>query len=126
MKKKVCYVAGPYSVGNVKENIKRARLYALHLWFHGFACICPHLNTSLFEEHEEDYGMSYETWLTGDEAMIERCDVLFVMPGWEVSSGTKREIAHAQKNDVPVLYLHEINGISDKLVAMTQPQDKFE
>lgn len=49
---RVAYVIGPYRAGTVRgivENIRRAEEVALALWRLGFAVICPHKNTALFD-----------------------------------------------------------------------------
>ena len=113
--KDVVYLAGPYS-GDVLKNIQEARKYALHLWIHGYAVICPHMNTAHFDCFEGMYGLDYETWMGGDFAFIERVDAVFVMPGWESSSGTRREIELAETLEKPVYYLSPIEEPGDELV----------
>jgi len=103
---KVAYVAGPYrskeGVRGIVENIRRAESLALHLWNCGYAVICPHKNTALFDGAEPD-----DVWLDGDLAVMRRCDAVFVMDNHEHSSGVRAEIAEAQRCGIPIHYYNE-------------------
>ena len=58
---KVAYVAGPYRAPTPYQtlrNIREAEYIALKLWKMGYAVICPHKNTSLFDGECDD-----STWL---------------------------------------------------------------
>jgi len=35
---------------------------------------------------------------------LDRCDALYVMDNWRISSGTQGEIAFAQKRDIPIFW----------------------
>lgn len=97
---KLAYVAGPYradSESGVVANIRAAEEVAIELWKHGYAVICPHKNTALFGGLCPD-----EVWLKGDLVMLERCDLVVLVPGWERSSGTKAEFVHAHERGIPV------------------------
>jgi hypothetical protein len=98
---KVAYVAGPYRGGTIRgtvENIRSAEAVALELWRMGFAVICPHLNTCLF-----DGALPDSVWLEGDLAILARCDVVVLAPGWEASEGARAEAVRAEESGIPVL-----------------------
>lgn len=97
---KVVYVAGPYrgpSEWAVKCNIEAAERIAVALWQQGYAVICPHKNTAFFGGAAPD-----EVWLTGDLEIMRRCDLVVLVPGWRSSSGTRAEVAEAQRLSIPV------------------------
>lgn len=61
---KVAFIVGPYAADtqqNVIRNIERARAVAEELWQAGFAVICPHTNSALFDEseHRQNYLAGY-------------------------------------------------------------------
>jgi len=97
---KVVYVAGPYrgaDAWEVERNIRRAEAVSLELWRMGAAPVCPHTSTRFFEGALPD-----ETFLRGDLVLLERCDGVVLVKGWESSEGTVAEIRHANKIGKPV------------------------
>ena len=106
---KLVYLAGPYSADaeeGIWDNIKIATIWSIRLWSEGYAVLCPHLNTAGFHNYEtEETGLNYDVWIAGDLEMLKRCDMMFVMPGWEESKGTQLEIGKATEWGIPVKYL---------------------
>lgn len=98
------YVSGPY-MGKGEEaterNIQVARKVAMELWGRGHAAICPHANTAHFER---ECDVTWEDYLRGDLLMIERCDGLVMLPGWENSRGAKMEKMHAEELGLPIWF----------------------
>jgi hypothetical protein len=95
----IAYIAGPYrGTSRVKLinwiqrqiNISRAANIAKWAWRQGYAVICPHLNSKNFDGIAPDV-----TFLTGDIAILKRCDLMILVPGWEQSAGTLNEIKEA-------------------------------
>lgn len=102
---KVIYIAGKYRSDRgefyVRCNIREAERAALFVWLHGGVALCPHKNTAgLGGAH----GMTVEVWLDGDLELIERCDALWAIPGWDDSYGAKAEVDFAKKCNIPVLF----------------------
>lgn len=106
----VVYVAGLYSrnkrggIANDKEkeeNIQMARDAAVRLWEDGYTVICPHLNTTFFER---DCNCSYEDYITGDLEIVKRCDIIYMLKGWELSPGALREFTLAKQLNKTILY----------------------
>jgi hypothetical protein len=97
------YVAGPFrgkTNWDIKQNTRNAEMIALALWRTEFCAVyCPHLNTAEFQDTAPD-----DVWLKGHLAFLPDCDAVVVVPGWERSSGTKAEIAEAEKLGIPVFY----------------------
>jgi len=99
---KVLYVAGPYraaTVSGIVANIRAAEKVAVEFWQKGYAVICPHKNTALFDGLAPDF-----VWLQGDLEMLRRCDVIVMIPGWENSTGAKAELAEAERLGLEVIY----------------------
>lgn len=100
---KLLYVAGPYSVGNTQENIRRAEMVSVNLIRQGFHVITPHKNTACYEKYE-DGNLTYETWIKMDLDLLSRCDAIYVMVNSENSLGVKKEIEFARAMGIPVIY----------------------
>ena len=87
---KIVYLAGPYradTAAEVERNIQNARRYHMALTEAGIFSFCPHVHMAHYD------GLQEEQWfLDGTMEMMRRCDALVVMPGWEESDGTNREI----------------------------------
>lgn len=97
---KVCYVAGAYrapTVRGIVENIRRAEEVAIELWRLGFAVICPHLNSALFDGAAPD-----DVWLKGDLEFLRRSDLVVMCPGWRNSLGAATEWQTAIKQGIPI------------------------
>lgn len=99
---RVAYIAGPYRAATVRgivENIRRAEETALRYWRSGFAVICPHMNTQLFDGAAPD-----SLWLDGDIEIMKRCDVVVAMIGWQKSKGANAEIELARSEGIEIIY----------------------
>lgn len=96
---KVVYIAGPFRAPThwgVVANVRRAERWALELWRMGFAVICTHLNSANFEGACPD-----RTFLDGDLELLSRCDAVFLVPGWQESSGSMVESERAERLGIP-------------------------
>jgi hypothetical protein len=99
---KVAYIAGPYRAATpnaILQNIQAAGEVALNYWRKGYAVICPHKNTALFDGECPD-----STWLQGDLELIRRCDVVVMMPNWRESSGARAEHNLAEGLGKEIIY----------------------
>ena len=103
------YTAGPYSqtagAGTVEENIQRAKDIAVELWNRGYTVLCPHLNTAGFETLTT---LSNKDFVDRDLEMVERCDAIVMLPGWESSLGAVRELECARSNDLVVWFWPDV------------------
>ena len=66
----------------------------------GWFPVIPHANTAHMELDLPELGDDF--WLRGTMEMMERCDAVVLVPGWESSAGTKAEIARADALRIPV------------------------
>jgi hypothetical protein len=99
---KIAYVAGPYrSKWLVKRvfNILCARKIAVKYWRKGYAVICPHMNSALFDRHCDDE-VSLQAYLE----LIQFVDLVVIPKKWKNSTGTKIEIVRAKELDKKVIF----------------------
>lgn len=98
------YIAGPYTTGDVNENVRNALIAAEQIVERGHTPVVPHLSHfwHLVFPHEWEY------WMHLDSALLSRCDGVFRLYG--DSSGADREVAQAEREGLPVFYsLDEIS-----------------
>lgn len=89
MRSFLIYVAGPYTAARDKdmnENVSRACDVAADLWALGYTPVIPHVNFNHLR-HTADYSDIMEACL----AILQRCDGIYMMPGWRDSQGATTE-----------------------------------
>jgi hypothetical protein len=99
----IIYVAGPYRGPDraaIAANIDAARRLALYACTLGWFPICPHTNTAHMDADLPNLGDEF--WLRGTLELMERCDAVVLVDGWERSAGTLGEIARADTMRLPV------------------------
>ena len=92
------YVAGPYSNGDVAENIRKACVAGNELLEAGYIPYIPHLNGFWHFA----FPKSRETWLKIDLEILSRCDGVLRIGG--ESLGANKKIRFAEKLGIPVYY----------------------
>ena len=98
---KIAYIAGPYRAKTklgVLINIIRARKAAKKYWQKGYAVICPHSNSALFDSVVPD-----QHFLDGDIEILSKCDVIVMIKGWQKSSGARNELSFALENRLTII-----------------------
>ncbi len=96
MEKKHVYIAGPYSHGDVIENICWAIDMAEILTDHGLIPFVPHL-MALWAFR---YAHEIHFWYDYDLAWLIHCDCLLRLPG--ESEGADAEVEFAKAHGIPV------------------------
>lgn len=103
---KVAYIAGPYRAGTLRgviDNIRAAEEVAIRYWQKGYAVLCPHKNSALFDGIAPD-----DVWLKGDLEFIKRLkpgqDVVIMMKTWDHSRGALEERKEAKRLGIEVIY----------------------
>ena len=97
------YVAGAYSadnVINVFENMRKGIELSYEVLKAGFSPFCPWLDyhfSLMGEVSIEEYYRYSMAWLEVSEAVL-------VVPGWEDSAGTKKEMVRAHELGIPVYF----------------------
>jgi len=101
---KKVYVAGAYSANNVLDvlhNIRKGIQLSATVFKAGYAPFSPWLdyhfvleddNRELTVSHFYDYSMEF----------LKVCDAVLLVPGWEDSNGTKKEIEMANQMEIPI------------------------
>jgi hypothetical protein len=105
---KLVYIAGPYSGGDYLEidtHIAMARTAAAWLAEHGIGFICPHLNSAHFEAVTPEVPNDY--WYQLGVALLQRCDAILLLPGWEQSVGSLLEVSTSRDAEIPVFYFED-------------------
>jgi hypothetical protein len=100
------YLATPYSKYpyGKEQAFREACEKAWWLMQDGKEVFCPiahsHSIESFFWREGEDF------WLKQDFAVLSKCDkvLVYMMPGWEESSGVTAEIAKAKELGIPIEY----------------------
>lgn len=68
-------------------------------WMNGLTAICPQMNTAHFDSVADA-----ETFYIGDLEILERCDAVLMVPGWEGSFGARMEKIYARKMGIPIYH----------------------
>lgn len=85
------YVAGPYSKGDVAQNVATVLRVAEHVWLRGDVPFVPHLTHFWHFAHPHPY----QAWLELDTEWLKQCEGFLRVPG--ESAGADREEAIAKK-----------------------------
>jgi hypothetical protein len=92
------YVAGPYTKGDVVENVQKAIVLGNNLRALGHLPFIPHL--TMFWHFLIPHKIEY--WYAYDMEWLEMCDAVFRLPGESV--GADREVERAKELGKPVYY----------------------
>ena len=100
------YVAGAYSADNVLDvlhNIRTGIDYAAHLLRCGYAPFCPWLDYH-FVLMDPTRKLTVDDFYQYSLAWLDVADALYVIPGYEKSKGTLKEIERAKELNIPVFF----------------------
>ena len=109
-KMKRIYLAGSYSADNiigVLDNIRKGQRAGAVAMMKGNADFCPWLDYQLHFHLREGETIPKKIYQDNSMAWLEVSNEVWVLPGYENSNGTKREIARARELKIPVKYLDE-------------------
>ena len=99
----IAYIAGPYSAPFPWKlrNIWMARRYAKKYWKLGYAVICPHSNSALF-----DGVVSHDAFIDGDRAIVSVSSVVILIDNWDKSKGAVDELWEAVVDGKHIIFEH--------------------
>ena len=103
LKRQIIFVSGAYRskygiIGRA-VNIWKAYQVARRLVRQGYSCYIPHMNTALMD------GLQSEDWfLEATLKMLPKCQIIYMMKGWENSEGAKMELLEADKRGMDIIY----------------------
>jgi hypothetical protein len=106
------YIAGPYSIGDVAQNVKRATRLAEYIANQGHTPFLPHLS----HFWHLCYDRPYEWWLQYDLEWLAVCHVVVRLKG--ESNGADKEVEYAKSRNIPVF---ELDGFhTDEMNALDE------
>lgn len=94
------FISGAYS-GTIKDielNISKARVVIADVLKEGWVPVCPNVFWSPFADIQD-----YDFWLEAALSLLDTCDILVLVPGWETSSGVRRELQRAREIGILVV-----------------------
>lgn len=99
---KLLYIAGRYrgiSDEQVQLNIETAKYFGMLAIEKGWYPVIPHMNTA----HMEAITCAGDSFfIEGTLELMERCDAVLMIPGWEPSVGASGERKRAMDLGMPV------------------------
>lgn len=107
---RVVYVAGPLrdpDPDRLRRNLARARIACDLLIAAGISPVCPWRDTDPDDVDpvtgalRSRPSMTFEVFMAVDLAQLERCDAVFLLPGWQKSVGACIERGHAERHGIP-------------------------
>jgi len=108
-KKKLIYLAGPYT--HKSKRVMNAREHALTIYAADMVMKGLHVWSPITESHQYskvlDLATNWEFWREHDLLMLSKCDELRVLmlDGWDVSVGVTAEIEEAKRLHIPIVYV---------------------
>lgn len=107
---KLVYIAGPYAAPTealVKNNVRRAELAGQAVLAAGMIPVIPHKITSHWDTEPWSTlrHWTHDDWIDNFcKPLLDRCDAIFLIPGWTESVGCNLEFAHAKLGKIPVVF----------------------
>jgi len=101
------YLAGSYSAPSViqaLENIRKGLRAGTEALLAGWAVFAPWADHQLFLQLREGEEIPLAVIQEHSLAWLEVSEAMLVLPGWENSLGTRREIARARELEIPVFF----------------------
>ena len=105
----ICYIAGAYTAPTregIQANIDAAEAAGKEmLLHHGFVPLIPHKITSHWDSDPIFADWPHKDWL--DKfciPLLDKADVIIMLPGWQESPGSVREHQHASNTGKPIFY----------------------
>lgn len=101
------YVAGPMSATNILtmlDNISQGIKAGATLIKAGYSPFVPHLDIAFKLQNGQDFDVPVQTYYDYTIEWLPVSDMMLVLPGWEDSVGTRKEIERAKELNIPIYY----------------------
>lgn len=108
------YVAGAYSSDNVLgvlTNMQKGMRLSTEVFLAGYAPFCPWLDHHYTFMLREGESITLQQYYDYSMAWLESSAAVILVPGWENSHGTKKELQRAAELNIPVFHsLRDLNA----------------
>jgi hypothetical protein len=101
------YVAGAYSADNVitvLDNMREGIRLSVRVMLEGFSPFSPWLDYHFQLMLRGDERLTVPDYYKYSMRWLEVSDAVLLVPGWESSKGTLKELQRARELDIPVFY----------------------
>ena len=102
---KYIYVAGAMSSPSCitfLDNVRKGQRVALKILLMGNHPFCPFLDFQYFLQLRDGEEITLEQIRNYSMAWLRKCDMVFLVPGYEKSEGTMAEIKEAMELGIPI------------------------
>ena len=96
-KRKKIYISGP--ITGTKDYMSRFSTAHLSLARQGYSVVNPAMVSAKLPEDT-----TYDEYMAMSFAMLDMCDSIYMLDGWENSKGAKMEYERALKNGLNIIY----------------------
>lgn len=96
-KRKKVYISGP--ITGTKDYMSRFSTAHLSLARQGYSVVNPAMVNAMLPEDT-----TYDEYMAMSFAMLDMCDSVYMLDGWEKSKGAKMEYERALKNGLNIIY----------------------
>lgn len=86
------------------DNLRKGMRVSTEVLLSGFAVFSPFIDYSLFFQLRDGEAIPIEMIQSQSLAWLEVSDAILLVPGWENSRGTLKELARATELGIPVFY----------------------
>jgi hypothetical protein len=116
-KMKIIFIAGAYigdgRIETIERNIREAEKYAIALANKEIGFFCPHIHTEHFSTTKGALPSEQFYYDLDFQFLMRMADAVLVVPGFENSNGTKRELSWAQENNMKIFYPKDVNDLEE-------------
>lgn len=115
---KIVFISGPDKADEVThhdENLRRATEIIARLYSHGHVAVCPHADNRNFEPF---INLEDEVFISRYLRILEQCNAVAVLPGWNESERCRAEVKHALRHEIPVYHMNTQPGCTHLLAEL--------